>query len=144
MRRTFTLRWLFVVVTMVCVLAALAGAFPGIAFIVALVAGTFVPAWIVVRTFCVFSSRPAAVIGVGIPAALLGGITGCALFPSVFVNYAYDANSPPSAWELYVEPFLPIAACAMAAALVACVVALWFFPRNAKVNSFVRAPRAAA
>jgi hypothetical protein len=132
MRRTFTLRWLFVVVTMVCVLAALAAAFPQEAFGFALTTALFVPAWIVVAISCAFSSNRVAIVAIGIPASVFGGATLFVLFSSLFEVVAFDANPPTTSWELYVEPLLPISVCATAAALVACVFAVSFFPRKAR------------
>jgi hypothetical protein len=114
------------------VLAALAAAFPQEAFFFAPTTGLFVPAWIVVAVCSVFSSNRIAIVAIGIPASVFGGATGFVLFSSLFEVVAFSSNSPPTAWELFVEPVLPISVWATAAALVACVFALSFFPRKAK------------
>ena len=129
MSRTFTLRALFVVVTILCVAAAIFAAFPGPAIFAALAAGYLVPAVVVIVAMSSFSSQRVLTGFVGFQCAFAGGAVGFLLFATDVVV----STQPIPFWRLYLMDW-EIAACAAGGAFLACVLILQFFPRVTKVQ----------
>jgi hypothetical protein len=117
MSRTFTLRWLFICVTAVCVCLAFATWFPLLA---RMIFWHFAPALAASVGMSLLSSRRLAAFAVSAVASFLGAIIGAALFTNTFSELAKDTDERVTTLEWYwTENGMPIQACALAAAILA-------------------------
>ena len=128
MPKTFTLRRLFAVLTMACVVSGLAAAFPHEAVLMGLSAGLLIPAIVVTWTFFWLSSRRVLVLVAGYVAAFAGFVGGVmsasSLFEVLFEVRAF--NSLPTAWDSYFVLWVRVAGCSSLAAAAACVLTKQF------------------
>ena len=97
MQRTFTLRRLFLNVTVLCVITAISVAFPKALVRLSLAVGLFLPTITVCTAFAYVSGRKKIVFGI----SLTGGLVAWLLTPRIYVSW----NGLPSWWDLYVLDF---------------------------------------
>lgn len=126
MTRTFSLRWLFAAVTIVCVASALAAAFPQAAMFLGLQVGFLVPAIVITTVFAVFSRPRWPVVVAGVVGAWIGGAASSVFIVSMFEIRAYNPNAPPTLWDSHFKDWLIIAGCCSLAAAVTCVLVMQF------------------
>jgi hypothetical protein len=121
MSRKFTLRALLAVVTVVCLLCALAVNFPLVALIVVLVIGCYAPTFVICVGLAWLSSRPVLTLN----AALLGAIVAFWIVPPIHVVSGHEQEF----WNLYSIQLETKALPAAFGALLAGMACAGVFPR---------------
>lgn len=121
MSRTFSLWELMAVVTVLCLVCALAVNFPAIALMIALVIGYYLPTIVICGALPWLSSRPVLTLN----AALLGALVSFWIVPPI----QGIAGGTSDFWDVYIRGLQRQALPAAFGALLTGIVCVGIFPR---------------
>jgi hypothetical protein len=126
MSRTFSIRWLLIGVTVVCICSGIAAIVPEELF-----GGLFWfygPAVVVSFGLATLWSQRVSTLTLMLAASFLGGLIGAALFTHAFGVIPWSDGR--TAWEFYRKEIMPIQASAVGAAVLAGVLWIRFLRRK--------------